>query len=117
MCKPSEELPDGRKCSTKVLEGMYDTMGVMRAFSNGAVVVDTDSAQADLGEPRSVDLDARFPRGSNVRPWLYGNWYRSPYRDRTPLLVGLGVRLGTGPRLVEAEGNSETDVYIKGTYL
>ena len=29
----------------------------------------------------------------------------------------LGVRLGTGPGLEEAEGNSETKVDIKGTYL
>ncbi|KAF8846454.1 hypothetical protein BDZ45DRAFT_480508 [Acephala macrosclerotiorum] len=115
--KPPVELPDGREVTTRVWDGNYDTIGVMRALFNGAVIIDTRNAQADLGDPWSIDLHARFPTGSNVRPWLFGNWYRSPYRDRSPRLVGLGVRLGTGPWLEEAEGNSATNVDIKGTYL
>jgi hypothetical protein len=115
--KAPVELPDGRKVSKRVFHGNYNNSGVMRGLSNGAMMIDTGNAQADLGEPWSVDLDARFPTGSNVRPWLFGNWYRSPYSDKSPRLVGLGVRLGTGALLEEAEGNSATEVDIKGTYL
>jgi hypothetical protein len=115
------ELPDGRKVDKRVWNGNYNNTGMMRSLSCGAAMIDTGNAQADLAEPLSVDLRARFPAGSNIRPWLFGNWYRSPYQDRSPLLVGLGVRLGTGPWMEEAEGNSTINntihMDIKGTYL
>lgn len=61
-------------------------------------------------------LDSRT--GARSGRGVIGNWYRLPYQeDRSPLLIGLGVRLGTVPRLEEAEGNSTTKVDIKKTYL
>jgi hypothetical protein len=70
--KSPVELADGGKVSTRVWKGYYDTMRMMRGFSNGAAVIDTGIAEADLGEPSSVDLRARFPYWSKVWPW--GNW-------------------------------------------
>ena len=65
-----------------------------------------------------MDLRVRFPNWSKVRPEVFGNWYRLSYQeDRSSILIRLGVRLGTGPRLEEAEGNSTTKVDIEGTYL
>lgn len=118
---PVVELPDGRKLEKRVFNGNYNNTGVMRSLPCGASMIDIGNAEADLGEPISVDLRARFPRGSNIQPWLFGNWYTSPYRDMRPFLVGLGVRLGIGPWLEEAEGNRIVNdtihVDIKGTYL
>ena len=86
---PRVKLSDGREVTRTVWDGNYEPMGLMRAFSNGAVMVDMGNAKADLGEPCFIDLQARFPDPSSVRPWLFGNWYRSPYQDNSPRLVGL----------------------------
>jgi len=115
--RPNVKYPSGRKIMTKVTESNYSTLGMFRALENGAVVTDTSNAKPDLREPISLDLRSRFPKGTNIRPWLFGNWYRSPFKDRSPLLVGFGVRLGTGPSIEDAEGNSKEEVNISGTYL
>ena len=55
--------------------------------------------------------------GTNLGPWLPGNWYRSPSKERSLWLIGLGVRLGTGSSIEEAESNSKKEVNIARTYL
>jgi hypothetical protein len=114
---PGVTLPSGRKVTCEFIEGNYGGLDLMHGLENGAVFLDPSSAKADLRAPIFIDPCSRFPTGANVRPWLFGNWYRSPFEKKPLLLVGLGVRLGTGPSIEEAEGNSKEKIRFKGTYL
>ena len=114
---PNVKYPSGRKIMTEVTESNYDKFGFMRGLENGAAITDTSNAKPDLREPMCLKLRSYLPERANIRPWLFGNWYRSPFEDRSPRLVGLGVRLGTGPSIEDAEGNNEKKVRINGTYL
>lgn len=51
----------------------------------------------------------------NIRPWLFGNWWTLPTAESKPQLIGLGVRLGAGPNIEDAVGNSEGRVHLRGT--
>jgi hypothetical protein len=59
-----------------------------------------------------------FKDDTCVRPWLYGNWWAL---DSNPevgsQLIGMGVRLGTGPEIEAAEGNTEDKVVYRGSQL
>ncbi|KAL2198294.1 heterokaryon incompatibility protein-domain-containing protein [Corynascus similis CBS 632.67] len=73
--------------------------------------------EAFLRQPRPPDPAMpgfAFADDESVRPWLFGNWWR-PRSGSGPLqLIGLGVRLGTGPHLLEAEGNHSISQYDSG---
>lgn len=62
--------------------------------------------------PRKV-----FPDSHNIRPFLFGNWWTLGMPNSPLQLIGLGVRLGTGPRIQDAVGNSEEEVRFRGTSL
>lgn len=48
--------------------------------------------------PKYTDPCEVFP-DSNIRPWLFGNWWTLPKAESKPQLIGLGVRLGEGRTL------------------
>ena len=53
-----------------------------------------------------------------LRPWLFGNWYKSGLVGSEQLLmVGLGVRLGTSGKIEDAVGNGGDTINIRGSYL
>ncbi|OQV03642.1 hypothetical protein CLAIMM_08660 [Cladophialophora immunda] len=119
--RPGVEYPSGRSIMTRETESNYSFLGGMRAMENGAAMIDNSDPEPDLREPAFLDPRARFPAddksSNNIRPWLFGSWYKSPFTDRPLQLIGLGVRLGTGPSIETAEGNSNDDVRIRGTFL
>lgn len=52
-------------------------------------------------------------QGTQIRPWLFGNWWRT---SEAPFqLVGFGVRLGSGPHLKDALGNQKKKLHLRGT--
>lgn len=64
--------------------------------------------------PDSAMPGFAFADDESVRPWLFGNWWRSRGGSGPLQLIGLGVRLGTGPHLLEAEGNHSISQYNSG---
>jgi hypothetical protein len=64
--------------------------------------------------PVYTDPTEIFP-DSNIRPWLFGSWWTLPTTESKPQLIGLGVRLGAGPNIEDAVGNSENKVHLRGT--
>lgn len=103
---PEVLLPDGKK--------------VMGHFQMGGSIPGvTDGAFPNQPEPGLRDLDLAtaefaFADDESVRPWLFGNWWQ-PRSGSGPLqLIGLGVRLGKGPNLLEAEGNHSVSQYRSG---
>ncbi|KIX95530.1 uncharacterized protein Z520_08650 [Fonsecaea multimorphosa CBS 102226] len=119
--RPGVGYPSGRSIMTQETESNYSHLGGMRAMENGASMFDNSGPEPDLREPAFLNPRARFPAddksSSKIRPWLFGSWYKSPFTDRRLQLIGLGVRLGTGPSVEEAEGNSNENVRIRGTFL
>lgn len=67
--------------------------------------------------PMYMNPREQYPDGSNVRAWLFGNWWKIPGDNSSRQLIGLGVRLGTGPRDVDADGNSEESITYRGSNL
>jgi hypothetical protein len=122
---PSITLQSGEKIRLRSTEGMYNGMG-MRAFENGAMMLDFSAPVADPRPPLQADLKDRFPNGTmtrngtteQVRPWLFGNWYESDFGEREePLMIGLGVRLGTSGRIEDSVDRENDTVHIRGSYL
>jgi hypothetical protein len=100
------ELPSGRSVSVVTILGAW--------VHGGAVgVARTKGARSTQNKPGFP-----FKDDNSVRPWLYGNWWAS---DTNPSvasqLIGLGVRLGTGPEIEAAEGNTEDEVWCRGSQL
>lgn len=116
---PEVELPSGLKVTATAVESNYSSIIEVQALENGAVFTDTSSAMPDFREPVFVDPRSRFPAGIDVRPWIFGNWYKSSFADKKESLqlVGLGVRFGTGPSIEAAVGNSTKEVKLNGTFL
>jgi hypothetical protein len=59
-----------------------------------------------------------FPANDNIRPWLFGSWWTTGNGKPPGQLIGLGVRLGPGPKLEEGVGNSATEIgglHLRGT--
>lgn len=59
-----------------------------------------------------------FPANDNIRPWLFGSWWTTGKNKSPSQLIGLGVRLGSGPKLEEAVGNTGTQsggLHLRGT--
>ena len=84
--------------------------------------------EIDFRPPTHQDPRARFPKGTiggilgmgkgkTLRPWLYGNWWRSPAPETPMQLIGLGVRLGTSPSIQDAVGSTKKEVRLRGTQL
>lgn len=78
---------------------------------SGGMVSGTDYQGPTYMSPREL-----FPDDRKIRPWLFGSWWTLPTNPLVQL-VGLGVRLGSTPLLVEAEGNTTDGVHLRGTYL
>jgi hypothetical protein len=81
---------------------------------------------ADPRPPIEADLERMFPNGTitwngrteQVRPWLFGNWYMSGFVGREqPLMVGLGIRLGTSGKIEDSVDRERDTVHIRGSYL
>ena len=67
--------------------------------------------------------DYTFVNDESMKPYLYGNWYRSfaaaveDQEDGELKLIGLGVGLGTSPTIENGEGNSSEESHCRGTAL
>ncbi|OAP60541.1 hypothetical protein AYL99_05543 [Fonsecaea erecta] len=119
--RPGVKYPSGRKIMTRETEGNYSPLAGLRALENGASMFDTSGPEPDFREPVFVNPRERFPKDDEssrkIRPWLFGSWYKSPFTNKPLQLIGLGVRLGTGPSIEEAVGNNDKDVRIRGTFI
>ena len=72
------------------------------------------SGPSDYTGPVYADPWAVFENASSLRPYLFGNWWTPETGDREQL-IGLGVRVGTGPRPEDAVGNSKDLVHLRGS--
>jgi len=52
-----------------------------------------------------------------LRPWLFGNWWRSEDLNLPPQLVGIGVRLSTTAHIEDGIGNDEHNVALRGSNI
>lgn len=99
---------------------MYPMSGV-RSMESGHTLIDFSGAKADLRPPIRTNPRSLVKDGTAVRPWLFGNWYSSAFLTDDPLLIGLGVRLGTSPRTEDAVGSrtdtGEIRIRFPGTFL
>jgi hypothetical protein len=99
---PEVIVPNGTKVMGHFQMGGYRPGDTESAFP-------TEPKPADPAMPGFAFADDR-----SVRPYLFGNWWK-PRGGSGPLqLIGLGVRLGKGPNLLEAEGNHSTSNYGGG---
>jgi hypothetical protein len=73
------------------------------------------SSPGDYASPVYTDPMVEFGHDLTLRPWLFGNWWNSTEENDKPQLLGLGVRVGRGPKAVEAIGNSKDSVHLRGS--
>ncbi|KAK7413384.1 hypothetical protein QQX98_007761 [Neonectria punicea] len=115
----------GDQLSAKSTQSNYGKYG-MRALENGAVILDFSAPVGDYRPPIQADLKTTFPSGTimkggeakPLRPWLFGNWYKSGFVDGKQLLmVGLGVRLGISGKIEDSIDYSGETVSLRGSYL
>lgn len=115
----------GEEYSFRGMESMYNGLG-MRALENGAVMLDISPPVPDPRPPLEANLENKFPNGTitrngkteQVRPWLFGNYYKSAFVGRDePLIIGLGIRLGTSARCEDSVDRDRGTVDIRGSYL
>jgi hypothetical protein len=57
-----------------------------------------------------------FKDCDKLRAYLFGSWWK-PFQGEKRQLIGLGVRVGTGPRAEDGVGNSEETVHLRGSSL
>ena len=89
---PEGQLPDGRQ--------------VMGHFQLGDYHIGSDVHADKPGYPFADDV--------SVRPWLFGNWWKTRDSSATLQLIGLGVRLARTPNIEDAEGNGREIHYDTG---
>ena len=118
-------VPSGEEVCLQRMESMYNRFG-MRAMENGAVTMDLSGPIADPRPPTEADLERTFPDGTivrngrteQVRPWLFGNWYKSGFTGHEQMLmIGLGIRLGTSGKIEDSVNRERDTVHIQGSYL
>jgi hypothetical protein len=101
----SKKLPSGKSVSEVTIMGAYAPGLGMRSGRPGVA-------------PTPKEPPFPFKDDASVRPWLYGNWWAL---DANPnvgsQLIGMGVRLGTGPEPEAAEGNTKDQVLYRGSQL
>jgi hypothetical protein len=110
-------LPSGRKVNTTTYGSNLNVFGLFRAMENGAMVSSAGNDEPDLRDPECINPQEEFSNRSDIRPWLFGNWWKSPLSGEPTQLIGLGVRLGTGPSVEEAVGNTNEEVIFRGSYI
>jgi len=100
-------LPSGKQRMEHVQRGNYMSRG-LRAGGG-----------ADYNGPMYFDPLQLFPgvEADRLRPWLFGNWWRSDDPDLPLQLVGLGVRIGRTGGIEGAVGNSGDTVVFRGTQI
>jgi hypothetical protein len=96
----------------------------MHALENGASMLDFSSPQPDYRPPIYRNPKGYFPEdtASRIRPWLFGNWWKSARRGLPLQLIGLGVRFGTSPQIEDAaqsdgSNKKDDDISFRGTFL
>lgn len=100
---PRNDLPDGRQ--------------TMSHFQLGGSMPSSNGYAQPSPLPTAFKPSFPFSDDASVRPWLFGNWWKSTKTTHAnaPLqLMGLGVRLSQSPNIEDAEGNGEKIVYSEG---
>jgi hypothetical protein len=110
---PKGQLPDGRQVMGHFQFGDY------HIGSNRLVGVPEEPAPDKPGYP--------FADDASIRPWIFGNWWKTRDSCATLQLIGLGVRLSRTPNIEDAEGNGKeihyengntrVNLYYHGTFL
>jgi hypothetical protein len=84
-------------------------------YTPGSIYMASRSATTPT---KSDKPDYPFRRDNEVSPWVFGNWWSTDTSPSTPsLLIGLCVRVGTGPEIEDAEGNTTEQIWYRGTNL
>jgi hypothetical protein len=95
--KGDVELPSGHKAKTKSYESNINRFGVFRAMENGAMVSSSGNEEPDLRSPVFIGPLEQFQKGSNIQPWLFGNWWKFPMPGWPPQLIGfVGITADIG---------------------
>jgi hypothetical protein len=105
----SKDNSPGEKWAISMRE-LESGKNVMETYSEGGFTPGPELPHGKRGFP--------FKNDTSVRPWLSGNWWTlEPKATTRSQLIGMGVRLGTGPEVEAAEGNTEDQVYYRGSHL
>ena len=107
-------LPSGRHVRTSTMQSIYSGLGTM---AKGGAMIEYRRVEADIAEFLLRDPFDSVSDPTAVRPWLFGNWWRSPLGVEEAQLIGLGVRLGKGPALDEAVNNEGDTMYLSGSFI
>jgi hypothetical protein len=115
---PPFTLPSGKEVMINQISGCYGRMGT-RAFEVGALILESSSPGPDFRPPSYCNPRELFPEDTlkQLRPWLFGTWYRSPQPNKPLQLIGLGVRLGTSPRIEDSLNFENDKVWLLGSFL
>jgi hypothetical protein len=91
----------------------------LRSTERGHAMIDLkDVPKTDRRTPLyAANIRELFPKGGNHRAYIFGNFYKSPFPGHPRQLIGLGVRIGTSPRIQDAFGNDENNVHFRGSWL
>lgn len=103
-------LPSGKSPMLKAEMGKYNAPG------HG--ISCTGDGPAYRGPMYFSPLEM-FPaeRYPGLRPWIFGNWWRTEGPGGPPQLIGLGVRLSTTANIEDAVGNTDKCVALRGSLI
>lgn len=97
--------------------------GLFRGMNHGGCAKGAfDTVEPDFSEQLPISAVHQVDDPLAVRPYLFASWWQSAdKRDETKkLLIGLGVRLGTSPSLLDAvrgARNKAEDYQLRGTFI
>jgi hypothetical protein len=89
--------------------------GPEKTLINGAYTSGGTYATGRSLEEKEAYVIPDLGNDTELKPWLYGNWYVSDVNEK--LLIGMGIRLGYGPGITEAEFNTKERVSLRGSQL
>ncbi|KAK3635207.1 hypothetical protein LTR56_014816 [Elasticomyces elasticus] len=103
-----ERLPEGPELITE-----------LGPYCPGSQLFTSDDDASSRGRS---EAKCTFVNNESIKPYLYGGWWSRPCAHtgtgtENLQLIGLGVRLGTSPRLENGEGNRSEQCYLRGTQL
>lgn len=106
---------------------LSDGTQTMGHFQLGDFGPGSDTCVEGPAQPATDMPGYLFADDAFIRPWLFGNWWKSRNSSGPLQLIGLGVRLATTPNMEDAEGNGNEiyypngnpriDLYYHGTFL
>lgn len=96
--------------------GMTSKLFYRSQASHGLVETILETARDFRPISHELYVSKQNTRGPIIRPWLYGNWWLLNNVPGGPhQLIGFGVRVGCGPRIEDAIGNTSQISFYRGS--